>query len=201
MSDISNLHWNTAFMFIEDTSRDDSVNSLRPWQNGRYFTDDNCKLIFLNKNCSILIYIDNKPSLVQIMAYSEYDRALSESMRAYWPQWVNLCVIHLGHHRFELNITLQWRHNGRDGVSNHQPHDCLLNRLFRRRSKKTSKLRVTGLCAGNSPGTSEFPTQMASNAENGSIWWRHHDSLIGTHHHLQKWWFNVSKNCLKLQYW
>ena len=31
--------------------------------------------------------------------------------------------------------TLQWRHNGRDGVSNHQPHECLLNRLFRRRSK------------------------------------------------------------------
>ena len=34
------------------------------------------------------------------------------------------------------------------GVSNHQPHDCLLNRLFRHRSKKTSKLRVTGLCEG-----------------------------------------------------
>ena len=47
--------------------------------------------------------------------------------------------------------TLQWRHNELDGVSNHQPDDCLLNRLFRRRSKKTSKLRVTGLCAGNSP--------------------------------------------------
>ena len=46
---------------------------------------------------------------------------------------------------------LQWRHNGRDSVSNHQSHVCLLNRLFRRRSKKTSKLRVTGLCAGNSP--------------------------------------------------
>ena len=53
--------------------------------------------------------------------------------------------------------SLQWRHNGRDGVSNHQPHDCLLNRLFRRRSKKTSQLRVTGLCAGNSPATGEFP--------------------------------------------
>ena len=50
-----------------------------------------------------------------------------------------------------LLCSLQWRHNGRDSVSNHQPHDCLLNRLFRRRSKKTSKLRVTGLCAGNSP--------------------------------------------------
>ena len=48
--------------------------------------------------------------------------------------------------------TLQWRHNGRDSVSNRQPHDCLLNRLFRRSSKKTSKLRVTRRCAGNSPG-------------------------------------------------
>ena len=49
------------------------------------------------------------------------------------------------------NLSLQWRHNGRDGVSNHQPHDCLLHRLFRHRSKKTSKLHVTGLCMGNSP--------------------------------------------------
>ena len=64
--------------------------------------------------------------------------------------------------------TLHWSHNGHDSVSNHQPHHCLLNRLFRRRSTKTSKLRVTGLCAG------KFPTQMASNAENTSIWWRHH---------------------------
>ena len=63
------------------------------------------------------------------------------------------------------NGSLQWRYNGRDSVSNHQSHDCLLNRLFRRRSKKTSKLRVTGVCAGNSPGTGEFPAQMASNAE------------------------------------
>ena len=69
---------------------------------------------------------------------------------------------------------LQWCHNGSNGVSNNQPHDCLLKRLFRRRSKKTSKLRVTGLCEGNSPVTGEFPAQMASNAENVSIWWRHH---------------------------
>ena len=40
--------------------------------------------------------------------------------------------------------------------------------------ERTSKLRVTGLCAGNSPGTGEFPAQMASDAENVSIWWRHH---------------------------
>ena len=52
--------------------------------------------------------------------------------------------------------------------------NCLFNRLFRRRAKKTSNLRVTGFCAENSPGTGEFPAQMASNAENVSIWWRHH---------------------------
>ena len=34
------------------------------------------------------------------------------------------------------HTALQWRHNERDGVSNHQPHDCLLNRLFGRRSNK-----------------------------------------------------------------
>ena len=71
-------------------------------------------------------------------------------------------------------FSLRWRHNDHASVSNHQPHGCLLNRLFRRKSKKTSKLRVTGLCAGNSPGTGEFPAQMASYAENVSIWWRHH---------------------------
>ena len=71
--------------------------------------------------------------------------------------------------------TLRWRRNGCDCVSNHQRHHCLPNRLFRRRSKKTSKLRVTGLCVGNSPGTGEFPALMASDAENVSIWWRHHN--------------------------
>ena len=73
-----------------------------------------------------------------------------------------------------VHSPLHWRHNGRDCISNHQPNDCLLNRLFRRRSKKTSKLCVTGLCEGNSPGTGEFLAQMTSNAENVSIWWRHH---------------------------
>ena len=73
--------------------------------------------------------------------------------------------------------SLLWRHNGHDSVSNHQPHDCLLNRLFRRKSKKISKLRVTSLSAGNSPETGKFPAQIASNAENVSIWWRHHVTI------------------------
>ena len=69
-----------------------------------------------------------------------------------------------------LTLTLQWRHNGRDGISSVRCDGCLLNRLFGCRSKKTSKLRVTGLCVGNSPVTGEFPTQKASNTENVSIW-------------------------------
>ena len=72
-------------------------------------------------------------------------------------------------------FTLQWRHNGRDGVSNLQCLECLFNRLFRCRSNKTPKLGVTGLCEGNTPVTGEFPSQMTSNAENVSIWWRHHE--------------------------
>ena len=72
-------------------------------------------------------------------------------------------------------VMLQWRHNERDGISNHRRLHCLLNCWFRRRKKKTSKLRVTCLCVGNSPVTGEFPTQKASNAENVFISWRHHD--------------------------
>ena len=57
----------------------------------------------------------------------------------------------------KLDQSLHWRDNDHDDVLNHQPHACLLNRLIRRRSKKTSKLRVTGLCAGNSPGPVNYP--------------------------------------------
>ena len=93
------------------------------------------------------------------------------------------------------DTTLQWRHNDRVGASNHQPHDCLLNRLFRRRSKKISKLRVAGLCEGNSPGTGESPTQMASNAENVSIWWRHHGITCSKqNHYLNQCWLIVHRN-------
>ena len=101
-------------------------------------------------------------------------------------------------------FTLQWRRNEHDGVWNHRYLDCLFNRLFRRRSKKTSKLLVTGLCEGNPHANSGFPSQRASNAENVSIWWRHHEfdsnwtyvyswgsnwqSII---HHGVRWWLDA----------
>ena len=55
------------------------------------------------------------------------------------------------------------------------------NRLFGCRSKKTSKLRVTGLCEGNSMVTGKFPAQNTRNAENVSIWWCHHESSTKWH--------------------
>ena len=90
------------------------------------------------------------------------------------PQWYQMFHVRSDKQEAQHISALRWRHNGHDCVSNHQPHHCLLNRLFGRRSKKTSKLRVTGLCVGNSPVPGEFPAQMASNAENVSIWLRHH---------------------------
>ena len=79
-------------------------------------------------------------------------------------------VINLRRSRFIMGSpTSQWRHNERDGVSNHQLHGCLFDRSFRRKSKKTSKLRVTGLCVVNSP-------HKGPNAENVYIWWRRHDT-------------------------
>ena len=75
-------------------------------------------------------------------------------------------------------LALLWCHNECNGISNHQPHDCLPNGLFRCRSKKTSKLHITGLCVGNSSVTGEIPAQRASDAENVSIWWRHHKQAV-----------------------
>ena len=88
-------------------------------------------------------------------------------------QHSKLCAYFREHAEFTQR-PWHWRHDGRGSVSNHRLLGCLLNRLFRRRSKKTSKLCVTCLCEGNSPATGEFPSQRASNAENVSIWWRHY---------------------------
>ena len=73
--------------------------------------------------------------------------------------------------------SLLWCNNGRDGISNHQPHDCLLNQSFRRGSKKTSKLikvpRQWPLC-GEFTGDRWIPRTNGQWRGNYSIWWRHH---------------------------
>ena len=75
--------------------------------------------------------------------------------------------------------SLQWRHNERGGASNHETSPLFAQLLVQAqiKTKQTSKLRVTCLCWGNSPMTSEFSTQKARNAENVFIWRRHHNNL------------------------
>ena len=88
-------------------------------------------------------------------------------------------------HYKQKPTTLCWRYNERHGVWNHQPPDCKLSRLFRRASKKTSKLRVTGLCEGNTPVTGGFPSQRTTNV---SIRWRHHENeQCGRRCNLTQW--------------
>ena len=65
-------------------------------------------------------------------------------------------------------IARHYSHNEHNGISNYQPHDCLPNCLFRRISKKTSKLRVTDSLCGEFTVIGEFPAQRVSNAENVS---------------------------------
>ena len=74
-----------------------------------------------------------------------------------------------------IKIALPWRHDVCDGFSNHQHLDC----LFMRRSKKTSKLRVTGLCVGNSPVTGEFPAQRDSTISFDDVIMAHGDAVGG----------------------
>ena len=128
--------------------------------------------------------INNITTLVRIMAWRRpSDKPLSEPMVVSLlthicvtrPQWVKLypvefhwlsiilCnyirpddIIQKGFWQ-HFDCTLQWRHNEHDGIWNHRRPDCLLNHLFRHRSKKTSKLRITGHYKGNSPVTSDFP--------------------------------------------
>ena len=87
-------------------------------------------------------------------------------------------------HKTIVRPALQWRHNEHDCVSNHRRLEGLINRLLRRRSKKTTKLRITGLCEGNSPGAGEFLSQGDSDAEDVSIWWRHQVLLKSKVHQL-----------------
>ena len=157
------------------------VNSLRPRRNGCYNADDIFNCIFLKENVWIPTItslkfvpkgpINNIPALVQIMAWRcPGDKPVSEPMLIFVlmhicvtrPQWVNdgtldnkhclpdnLILLVISH--WVPNYPLQWCHNEHHWIPNQQPCECLLNRLFRCRSKKTSRHRVTGLCAGNSP--------------------------------------------------
>ena len=129
---------------------------IKAWRNGGHSSDDIFRTAFSWLTIMVFSFI------LHGKLFPRFQLAISH----HWPG--NIWPLH-------------WRHNERDGVSNHSRLDCLLNRLFRPESKKTSKLRVTGLCEGI------HPSQRASNAENVSIWWRHHDGEYAASHSFSQW--------------
>ena len=82
-------------------------------------------------------------------------------------------------------LPLQWRHEEKERLKS-PAVQLFTQRFIQAQIKETSKLGVPGRCEGNSPVTDKFPAQSASNAENVSIWWRHHGILL--YHRL-------SENC------
>ena len=90
------------------------------------------------------------------------------------------------------SLPLQWRHNGRDGVWNHQPHNCLPNRLFcfqracviKRSCFKRNLMSVCTLTQSNA-GTSCGLTNIKSNLNMSRSDWK----CTPVH----KYWLNKSK--------
>ena len=115
---------------------------------------------------SLLIYYLHLLTLIPCDFFTRY-RKYQTVVRQIW---FRMMTTHVHVVVIVLN-TLQRRHNGRDGVSNNQRLICILNRLSRRWSMKSSKLRITGLCEGNSQVPGEFSAQRTSYAENISFWW------------------------------
>ena len=142
-------------------------NVTATWQNSQFTFKKTRQISFLDRKCSYSDLnvaeefgrgqIDTKSVLVRIMEICWKTCGLTFQCATHgWHLWetrdrMNNTRNREGLHRY---TPLQWRHNERDGVSNHRCLDCLLEPMFRRR-QKTSKLRVTSLCNGNSPATGQ----------------------------------------------
>ena len=101
-------------------------------------------IISLNLNC-----------IMQLKQFYNIATKVSSRKKCYhfwWSTWLFIAPFQSNGDWVFLGIgpmsTLQWRHNKRNGVSNIRRLDCLLNCVFRRRSQKTLKLRITALCWG-----------------------------------------------------
>ena len=85
-----------------------------------------------------LDHTGNGATLVQVLAW--WRRATSHYLSQCLPTSIShmASLCHNEWRSYFLWLPLQWRHNGRESVSNHQPYDCLLNRIFRRRKLQSS---------------------------------------------------------------
>ena len=100
--------------------------------------------------------------------------------------WENIQYQHFQNHTtfgcWEIHFPLQWRYNGHDDVSNQHCLDCSLftQTFVQAQIKENTKAMRHRTLWGEFTGSGEFPSQMDSNAENFSIWWRHHANLVLT---------------------
>ena len=140
-------------------------------ENKAFITADNCLIVFTGKgvNCRLqtlviscqliwhifkkslhlckceMVYLVNCANSIVLYSKGPDTVQTSITMRVHIRNNVIWEISHM------ITLALRGRHDKRDSVSNHRGLDYLLNRLFRRRSNKSSKLRVTGLFEGNSP--------------------------------------------------
>ena len=119
----------------------------------------NIYMIYMKCNYWYIIYCCKRYVICPYSCNSFFNHIFSFSLKrpsscfllGHWKnnkQGIKRQSVNPGDVKYTFYVSLQWIYNERDGVPNHQPHYCLLNRLFRRRPKKTSKLRVTGIFAG-----------------------------------------------------
>ena len=76
--------------------------------------------------------------------------------------------------RHKIIITLHWRHDERDGVSNHQRLVLFAQRFVQAQIKESIKAPLHWPLWGESTGDRWIPLTKGSNAENVSIWWCQH---------------------------
>ena len=106
--------------------------------------------------------------IIFLQAYSNIHHIYDNSEAMYYVLYITPTVFfHIVFSKWDRYVKwpLQSLHNERYGVSHHRRFDCLLSRLFRRWSKKSSTLRVNGILRGE-PVTGGPPSQRASNPEN-----------------------------------
>ena len=120
-------------------------------------------------HCGLFIwYQSNLSPLVQVIAYLLFATKALPKPKFVYREW-NICKLHNSSAKMHLkiafgncgslcsNVSLRWRHNGCDGVSNHQPHHCLRNSFFGPRSKKHQSSASLAFVQGNHRGPVDSP--------------------------------------------
>ena len=154
-----NLHWTSPVQSMSIRIHNNPTPDPETWGKNSLCSWAQVDVSILRCHLTIIQYRDSHFKDKMVMRLSYFYKGIPIPGKTVFilksvPGTCNRCLCTPSVHKISilhiLFLTLQWRHNECDGIWNHQPHHCLLNHLFRHRSKKTSKLWVIGLCVGNS---------------------------------------------------